>query len=132
MATTHDGLGDFSQALRNHEQAFRLDPSGKTNQNINNEYGMALFRDGDEPRARETFELARARSQARRPSLSCLARSLPRQIGRGKTTSAGALLSDENYLRAVKPRLNAWKDADPGLPLLKDALSPKKEIDSKT
>jgi hypothetical protein len=43
-----------------------------------------------------------------------------------------ALLSDENYLRAVKPRLNAWKDADPGLPLLKDALSPKKEIDSKT
>jgi tetratricopeptide (TPR) repeat protein len=106
MATTHDGLGDFSQALRNHEQAFRLDPSGKTNQNINDEYGMALFRDGDEPRARETFELAYAKPGLKPGGLRSLA-WLDLYLGKyavAKPRVQEALLSDENYLRAVKPR----------------------------
>jgi len=57
IATTYNGLGNFSEALRNYEQAFSLDPSWKTNQNINHEYGMTLFRSGDEPKARETSSL---------------------------------------------------------------------------
>jgi tetratricopeptide (TPR) repeat protein/tRNA A-37 threonylcarbamoyl transferase component Bud32 len=58
LATTYNGLGNFTEALRNYEQAFKLDPSWKTNQNINHEYGMTLFRVGDEAKARETFKLA--------------------------------------------------------------------------
>ena len=99
IATTYDGLGNFAEALRNYEQAFKLDPSWKTNQNINHEYGMALFRDGDEPKAQETFELAFAKPDLKPRGLRSLAWL---DLYHGKYTVAKprleeALLSDENY-----------------------------------
>jgi eukaryotic-like serine/threonine-protein kinase len=99
IATTYDGLGNFAEALRNYEQAFKLDPSWKTNQNINHEYGMALFRSGDEPKARETFELAFAKPDLKPKGLRSLAWL---DLYHGKYSLAKprlqeALLSDENY-----------------------------------
>jgi eukaryotic-like serine/threonine-protein kinase len=73
IATTYNQLGNYTEALRNYEQAFKLDPSWKTNQNINNEYGMTLFRTGDEAKARETFELAFAKPDLKPKGLRSLA-----------------------------------------------------------
>ncbi len=103
IATTHNGLGNFPEALRNYEQAFKLDPSWKTNSNINHEYGMTLFRNGDEPKARETFELAFAKPDLKPRGLRSLAWV---DLYHGKYAAAKprlqeALLSDENYKWAL-------------------------------
>jgi serine/threonine protein kinase/tetratricopeptide (TPR) repeat protein len=98
-ATAYNGLGNFSEALRNYEQAFRLDPSQKTNQNINHEYGMTLFRNGEEGKARETFELASAKPDLKPRGLRSLA-WLDLYHGKyvvAKPRLEEALLSDENY-----------------------------------
>jgi eukaryotic-like serine/threonine-protein kinase len=99
IATTYDELGNFTEALRNYEQAFRLDPSWKTNQNINNEYGMTLFRTGDEAKARATFELAFAKPDLKPKGLRSLAWL---DLYHGKYAAAKprieeALLSDESF-----------------------------------
>ncbi len=99
IATTYNGLGNFAEAVRNYEQAFTLDPSWKTNQNINHEYGMTLFRVGDEPKARETFELAFAKPDLKPKGLRSLAWL---DLYHGKYAAAKprlqeALLSDENF-----------------------------------
>jgi eukaryotic-like serine/threonine-protein kinase len=99
IATAYNGLGKFPEALRNYEQAFRLDPFQKTNQNINHEYGMTLFRNGDEPKARETFELAFAKPDLKPRGLRSLA-WLDLYHGKyavAKPRLEEALLSDENY-----------------------------------
>ncbi len=103
IATTYNGLGNFSEALRNYEQAFRLDPSWKTNQNINHEYGMTLFRNGDEPKARETFKLAIDKRDLKPKGLRSLAWL---DLYHGKYAAAKpqlqeALLSDETYKWAL-------------------------------
>lgn len=99
IATTYDELGNFTEALHNYEQAFKLDPSWKTNQNINNEYGMTLFRAGDEAKARETFELAFAKPDLKPKGLRSLAWL---DLYHGKYAAAKprieeALLSDESF-----------------------------------
>ncbi len=99
MATTYNELGNYAEALRNYEQAFKLDPSWKTNQNINNEYGMTLFRTGDEAKARETFELAFAKPDLKPRGLRSLAWL---DLYQGKYAAAKprleeALLSDESF-----------------------------------
>lgn len=99
IATTYDELGNFNEALRNYEEAFKLDPSWKTNQNINNEYGMTLFRTGDEAKARETFELAFAKPDLKPKGLRSLAWL---DLYHGKYAAAKprlqeALLSDESF-----------------------------------
>jgi len=99
FATTYNGLGNFPEALRNYEQAFKLDPSWETNQNINHEYGMTLFRSGDETKARETFELAFAKPDLKPRGLRSLA-WLDLYHGKyavAKPRLQEALLSDENY-----------------------------------
>ncbi len=103
IATTYTGLGNFGEALRNYEQAFRLDPSRKTNQNINHEYGMTLFRNGDESKARETFELAFAKPDLRPKGLRSLAwlDLYHGKYGAAKPRLEEALLSDENYKWAL-------------------------------
>jgi len=103
IATTYNGLGNFSEALRNYEQAFSLDPSWKTNQNINHEYGMTLFRSGDEPKARETFKLALEKPGLKPKGLRSLAWL---DLYHGKYASAKsqlqeALLSDETFKWAL-------------------------------
>jgi tetratricopeptide (TPR) repeat protein len=103
IATTYNGLGSFPEALRNYEQAFKLDPSWKTNSNINHEYGMTLFRNGDEPKAREAFELALPIPDLKPRGLRSLAWL---DLYHGKYTVAKprlqeALLSDENYKWAL-------------------------------
>src|SRR5271155_4553029 len=103
IATTYNGLGNFPESLRNYEQAFKLDPSWKTNQNINHEYGMTLFRTGDEAKARETFELAFAKPDLRPRGLRSLAWL---DLYHGKYAAAKprlqeALLSDENFKWAL-------------------------------
>ena len=103
IATTYNGLGNFSEALRNYEQAFSLDPSWKTNQNINHEYGMTLFRSGDEPKARETFKLALEKPGLKPKGLRSLAWL---DLYHGKYASAKsqlqeALLSDESFKWAL-------------------------------
>ena len=103
IATTYNGLGNFPEALRSYEQAFKLDPSWKTNQNINHEYGMTLFRNGDEPKARETFELAFAKPDLRPKGLRSLA-WLDLYHGKyavAKPRLQEALLSDENFKWAL-------------------------------
>jgi tetratricopeptide (TPR) repeat protein/predicted Ser/Thr protein kinase len=98
IATAYNTLGNFSEALRNYEQAFKLDPSQKTNQNINHEYGMALFSSGDEPKARETFELAFANPDLKPKGLRSLA-WLDLYHGKyalAKPRLQEALLTDEN------------------------------------
>src|SRR5579863_2428913 len=99
IATTYNGIGNYAEAIRNYEQAFTLDPSWKTNQNINHEYGMTLFRVGDEPKARETFELAFANPNLKPKGLRSLAWL---DLYHGKYAAAKprlqeALLSDENF-----------------------------------
>jgi tetratricopeptide (TPR) repeat protein/predicted Ser/Thr protein kinase len=99
IATAYNELGNFQEALRNYEQAFRLDSSWKTNQNINNEYGMTLFRAGDETKARETFELAFLKPDLKPKGLRSLAWL---DLYHGKYAAAKprlqeALLSDENF-----------------------------------
>jgi len=103
IATTYNGLGNFSEALRNYEQAFSLDPSWKTNQNINHEYGMTLFRSGDEPKARETFKLAFEKPGLKPKGLRSLAWL---DLYHGKYAAAKpqlqeALLSDETFKWAL-------------------------------
>ena len=103
IATTYNGLGNFSEALRNYEQAFSLDPSWKTNQNINHEYGMTLFRSGDEPKARETFKLALEKPGLKPKGLRSLAWL---DLYHGKYASAKsqlqeALLSNETFKWAL-------------------------------
>jgi tetratricopeptide (TPR) repeat protein/predicted Ser/Thr protein kinase len=103
IATTYNGLGNFPEALRNYEQAFKLDPSWKTNSNINHEYGMTLFRSGDEPKARETFELAFTKPDLKPRGLRSLA-WLDLYHGKyavAKPRLQEALLSDENYKWAL-------------------------------
>jgi tetratricopeptide (TPR) repeat protein/predicted Ser/Thr protein kinase len=103
IATTYNGLGNFGEALRNYEQAFKLDPSWKTNQNINHEYGMTLFRSGDEPKARETFELTFEKPDLKPKGLRSLA-WLDLYHGKyavAKPRLQEALLSDENYKWAL-------------------------------
>ncbi len=99
IATAYNGLGNFPEALRNYELAFKLDPSWKVNQNINHEYGMTLFRVGEEAKARETFELAFAKPDLKAKGLRSLAWL---DLYHGKYAAAKprleeALLSDENY-----------------------------------
>ena len=99
IATTYNGLGNFSESLRNYEQAFKLDPSWKTNQNINHEYGMTLFFAGDEPKARETFKLALEKPELKPKGLRSLAWL---DLYHGKYAAAKpqlqeALLSDETF-----------------------------------
>src|SRR5271155_2610338 len=103
IATAYNGLGNFPESLRNYEQAFKLDPSWKTNQNINHEYGMTLFRTGDEAKARETFELAFAKPDLKPRGLRSLAWL---DLYHGKYAAAKprlqeALLSDENFKWAL-------------------------------
>jgi len=103
IATTYNGLGNFSEALRNYEQAFKLDPSEKTNQNINHEYGMTLFFSGDEPKARETFKLALEKPDLKPKGLRSLAWL---DLYHGKYAAAKpqlqeALLSDETFKWAL-------------------------------
>jgi eukaryotic-like serine/threonine-protein kinase len=99
IATTYNALGNFPEALHNYDQAFKLDPSRKTSENLNHEYGMSLFRSGDEAKARETFELAFANPQLKPRGLRSLAWL---DLYHGKYLAAKprlqeALLSDENY-----------------------------------
>ncbi|MFI5092343.1 MAG: protein kinase [Candidatus Acidiferrum sp.] len=99
IATAYKGLGKFSESLHNYEQAFKLDPSWKINQNINHEYGMTLFFNGDEPKARETFELAFAKPDLKPRGLRSLA-WLDLYHGKyavAKPRLQEALLSDETY-----------------------------------
>src|SRR4029077_1281701 len=103
IATTYNGLGNFSEALRNYEQAFKLDPSEKTNQNINHEYGMTLFFSGDEPKARETFKLALEKPDLKPKGLRSLAWL---DLYHGKYAAAKpqlqeALLSDKTFKWAL-------------------------------
>ncbi len=103
IATCYSNLGKFSEALKNYERAFQVDPSWKTNQNINHEYGMALFRSGDEAKARETFQLAFAKPDLKPKGLRSLAWL---DLYHGKYSAATpqlqeALLSDENYKWAL-------------------------------
>jgi serine/threonine protein kinase/Tfp pilus assembly protein PilF len=103
IATTYNGLGNFSESLRNYEQAFKLDPSEKTNQNINHEYGMTLFFSGDEPKARETFKLALEKPDLKPKGLRSLAWL---DLYHGKYAAAKpqlqeALLSDETFKWAL-------------------------------
>lgn len=99
LATTYNGLGNFSESLRNYDQAFKLDPSWKTNQNINHEYGMTLFFSGDEPKARETFKLALEKPDLKPKGLRSLAWL---DLYHGKYAAAKpqlqeALLSDQTF-----------------------------------
>ncbi len=99
IATTYNGLGNFPEALRNYEQAFKLDPSWKTNSNINHEYGMTLFRNGNESKARDAFELAFDKPDLKPRGLRSLAWL---DLYHGKYTVAKprlqeALLSDESH-----------------------------------
>ena len=103
IATSYSVIGNYAEALRNYEQAFKLDPSWKTNQNINHEYGMTLFRNGDEPKARETFKLAFDKLDLKPRGLRSLAWL---DLYHGKYADAKprlqeALLSDENYKWAL-------------------------------
>jgi tetratricopeptide (TPR) repeat protein len=103
IATSYSVIGNFTEALRNYEQAFKLDPSWKINQNINHEYGMTLFRSGNEPEARKTFELAFAKLDLKPKGLRSLAWL---DLYHGKYADAKprlqeALLSDENYKWAL-------------------------------
>jgi tetratricopeptide (TPR) repeat protein/predicted Ser/Thr protein kinase len=103
IATTYNGIGNFPEALRNYELAFKLDPSWKINSNINHEYGMTLFRNGDEPKARETFELAFTKPDLKPRGLRSLA-WLDLYHGKyavAKPRLQEALLSDENYKWAL-------------------------------
>jgi serine/threonine protein kinase/tetratricopeptide (TPR) repeat protein len=99
MATAYDGLGNNAEAIRNYELAFKLDPSWETNSNINHEYGMALFRNGDEAKAREVFALAFNKPDLKPKGLRSLAWL---DLYHGKYAEAKpqlqeALLSDETY-----------------------------------
>jgi eukaryotic-like serine/threonine-protein kinase len=103
LATTQNGLGNYQEALRNYELAFKLDPSWKTNQNINHEYGMTLFRVGDEAKARETFKLAFEKPDLKPKGLRSIAWL---DLYHGKYAAAKpqlqeALLSDENFKWAL-------------------------------
>jgi serine/threonine protein kinase/tetratricopeptide (TPR) repeat protein len=103
LATTYNALGNFPDALRNYEQAFKLDPSWKTNQNINHEYGMTLFRVGDEAKARETFKLAFEKPDLKPKGLRSIA-WLDLYHGKyavAKPQLQEALLSDENFKWAL-------------------------------
>ncbi len=57
-ATCYDALGQFAEALRDWEEAFKLEPSWITNGNLNHEYGITLIQAGNEAKAREIFEKA--------------------------------------------------------------------------
>ncbi len=103
IATAYDGLGNNAEAIRNYELAFKLDPSWETNSNINHEYGMALFRNGDEAKAREVFELAFTKPDLKPRGLRSIAWL---DLYHGKYAAAKprlqeALLSDENYKWAL-------------------------------
>jgi tetratricopeptide (TPR) repeat protein len=103
IATCYNQLANHTESLRNYEHAFQLDPSWKINQNINHEYGMALFFSGDEAKARETFELTFAKPEMKPKGLRSLAWL---DLYHGKYAAAKprlqeALLSDENYKWAL-------------------------------
>ena len=59
-ATCYDALGQFAEALRDWEEAFKLEPPWITNGNLNHEYGITLIQAGNEAKAREVFEKALA------------------------------------------------------------------------
>jgi tetratricopeptide (TPR) repeat protein/predicted Ser/Thr protein kinase len=99
IATCYNDLVNYTESLRNYEHAFQLDPLWKVNQNINHEYGMALFLSGDEGKARETFELAFAKPDLKPRGLRSLA-WLDLYHGKysvAKSRLQEALLSDEVY-----------------------------------
>ncbi|HTQ62484.1 MAG TPA: protein kinase [Candidatus Solibacter sp.] len=103
LATCYNILGNFAESVRTYEQAFKLEPSWETNQNINHEYGMAIFRMGDEAKARQTFELALDKPDLRAKGQRSLA-WLDLYHGKyavAKSLLQEALLSDENYKWAL-------------------------------
>jgi len=58
LATSESGAGKVSDALRHYQEAFKLEPTWITSGNLNNEYGFALARSGNEAEAKRVFELA--------------------------------------------------------------------------
>lgn len=60
LATTYDKMGDFPNALKAYDSAFKLEPTWITLGNLNQEYGFTLLESGDEAKAREVFAKAMA------------------------------------------------------------------------
>ena len=60
MATCYIALGNFSEGLRDWEEAFKIEPSWITNGNLNHEYGFTLIHAGNEAKARKVFDKALA------------------------------------------------------------------------
>ena len=65
IATSYNGLGKITDALRYYNKAFELERSWKSGGNLNHEYGFTLVRNGDEAEAKNVFELALQRPQSR-------------------------------------------------------------------
>ena len=57
IATAHKGLGQYEESLRYYEKAFALQPSFRTLDNLNHEYGTTLAMAGKSKEARATFTL---------------------------------------------------------------------------
>jgi tetratricopeptide (TPR) repeat protein len=57
IATAHKGLKQYEESLRYYEKAFALQPSFRTLDNLNHEYGTTLVMAGKSKEARATFTL---------------------------------------------------------------------------
>ena len=62
LATSYVGVGKLDDALRSYDKAFALEPTWKTQGNLNHEYGFALIRKGDDAAATKVFEEALQRT----------------------------------------------------------------------
>ena len=99
IATTYRGMGSFTEALHNYEQAFKLEPGLVTSQNLNHEYGMTVFQAGDEAKAREVFALAVAKPDLKPRGLRSLAWL---DLYRGKYAAAKPRLQEALLLDTVQ------------------------------
>jgi len=73
LATCDSMLNRLPEAIRTYEQAFQLEPSWGKGGTLAHEYGMALVRAGQEPKAREIFREAAANPDTRTLALRSLA-----------------------------------------------------------
>jgi DNA-binding winged helix-turn-helix (wHTH) protein/tetratricopeptide (TPR) repeat protein len=55
IATSCTQLGRFPEALENYGEAFKLEPAWETQGNLNQEYGFALVKTGNQEKARAAF-----------------------------------------------------------------------------